>query len=71
MKVILFVTLAVFPAFFLGFGSWSCSSGSNSGKLETLTVAVVPTELNALFYVAEARKLFAANGLQVILKGKL
>jgi NitT/TauT family transport system substrate-binding protein len=29
---------------------------------------MVPTELNALFYVAEAQKLFAANGLQVTLK---
>jgi len=46
-------------------GFWSCSRGSDSGKLETLTVAMVRTELNALFYVAEAQKLFAANGLQV------
>jgi len=29
---------------------------------------MVPTELNALFYVGEAQKLFAANGLKVILK---
>jgi NitT/TauT family transport system substrate-binding protein len=46
----------------------ACSSGSDSGKLETLTVAMVPTELNALFYVAEAQKLFTANGLHVTLK---
>jgi NitT/TauT family transport system substrate-binding protein len=50
------------------FALCSCSRGSDSGKLETLTVAMVPTELNALFYVAEAQKLFAANGLQVTLK---
>jgi NitT/TauT family transport system substrate-binding protein len=29
---------------------------------------MVPTELNALFYVAEAQKLFTANGLHVTLK---
>jgi NitT/TauT family transport system substrate-binding protein len=29
---------------------------------------VVPTELNALFYVAEAQKLFAGSGLQITLK---
>jgi len=51
-----------------GFGLSACSSGSDSGRLETLTVAMVPTELNALFYVGEAQKLFAANGLQVTLK---
>jgi NitT/TauT family transport system substrate-binding protein len=68
VKRILFVTLAFLASLSSGFGSWSCSSGSDSGKLETLTVAMVPTELNALFYVAEAQKLFAANGLQVTLK---
>ena len=29
---------------------------------------MVPTELNALLYIAEAQKLFAANGLQALLK---
>ena len=69
MKVILFVTLAVFPAFFLGFGSWSCSPGSDPGKVETLTIAAVPTELNAMVYVAEEQKFFSRNGLQVTFKG--
>jgi NitT/TauT family transport system substrate-binding protein len=50
------------------FALCSCSRGGDSGKLETLTVAMVRTELNALFYVAEAQKLFTANGLQVTLK---
>jgi NitT/TauT family transport system substrate-binding protein len=51
-----------------GFGLSACSPGSDFGKLETLTVAMVPTELNALFYIAEDQKLFAANSLQVTLK---
>ncbi len=49
-------------------GLWSCSPSSYSGEIETLTVANVPTELNALFYIAEAQKFFAHNGLQVIFK---
>jgi NitT/TauT family transport system substrate-binding protein len=65
IPVIILVFLAVVSC---GFGPSACSPGSDSGKLETLTVAMVPTELNALFYVAEAQKLFAANGLQVTLK---
>ena len=36
--------------------------------METLTVAMVPTEFNALLYIAEAQNFFAANGLQVTLK---
>ena len=36
--------------------------------MENLSVANVPTELNALFYVAEARNFFAPNGLEVTLK---
>jgi NitT/TauT family transport system substrate-binding protein len=65
VPVIILVFLAVVSC---GFGLSACSSGSDSGKLETLTVAMVPTELNALFYVAEAQKLFAVNGLRVTLK---
>lgn len=49
-------------------GSWSCSRGDDSAKMETLTIAVVPTELNALLYIAEAKDFFASNGLQVTLK---
>jgi len=62
------VILAFVTVVFCGFGLSACSSGNHSGKLETLTVAMVPTELNALFYVAEAQKLFVANGLQVTFK---
>jgi len=49
--------------------SWFCSKGGNSGKIETLTIAAVPTELNAMVYIAEDQKFFARNGLQVTLKG--
>jgi NitT/TauT family transport system substrate-binding protein len=62
------IILAFLTMVSCGFGLSACSSGSDSGKLEALTVAMVPTELNALFYVGEAQKLFAANGLQVTLK---
>lgn len=51
-----------------GLGSWSCFPGSDPGKIETLTMAAVPTELNAMVYVAEDQKFFARNGLQVNLK---
>ena len=63
--VILLVLLSIVTC---GFGLSACSPDSDSGKMESLTVAMVPTELNTLFYIAETRKLFAANGLQVTLK---
>jgi NitT/TauT family transport system substrate-binding protein len=69
VKGILFLTLAFFSAVFSGLGSWSCSQRSDSGRIETLTLAAVPTELNAMVYVAEDQKFFARNGLQVNLKG--
>ncbi len=65
VPVLILVFLAMVSC---GLGLSACSSGSDSGKLETLTVAMVPTELNALFYVAEAQRLFAATGLHVTLK---
>ncbi len=49
--------------------SWSCSAGSNPRNAETLTIAAVPTELNALVYIAEDQKFFVRNALQVNLKG--
>jgi ABC-type nitrate/sulfonate/bicarbonate transport system substrate-binding protein len=48
-------------------GLSACQSG-NAGKMETVTIALVPTELNALLYLAEAQNFFIANGLQVTLK---
>ena len=48
--------------------SWSCSPGSDPGKIETLTIGAVPTELNVMVYVAEDQKFFSRNGLQVPLK---
>jgi NitT/TauT family transport system substrate-binding protein len=45
----------------------ACQSGY-TGKMETLTIATVPTEVNALFYIAETQSFFASNGLQVTLK---
>lgn len=47
-------------------GSTSCSS--EPVKPEPLVVANVPTELNALFYIAEAQNFFTPNGLQVTFK---
>jgi NitT/TauT family transport system substrate-binding protein len=51
-----------------GFSLSACSRGSDSGKMETLTLAAVPTELNALVYIAENQKFFDRNGLQVTLR---
>jgi ABC-type nitrate/sulfonate/bicarbonate transport system substrate-binding protein len=68
LKRVLDIVLAFLSVVSCGLGLSACSSGSDPGKLETLTVAMVPTELNALFYVAEAQKVFTANGLQVTLK---
>lgn len=48
-------------------GLSACQSG-NAGKLETLIIATVPTEVNALFYIAEAQNFFASNGLQITFK---
>lgn len=49
------------------FGLFACQT-SYAGKMETLTIATVPTEVNALFYIAQAQNFFTSNGLQVILK---
>ena len=64
-KAILFVMLLFWAA---ASGQWSCSRGEYSGKVETITIATVPTEINALLYIAEAQDFFARNGLQVTLK---
>jgi NitT/TauT family transport system substrate-binding protein len=61
-----FFVLLVFLAAASGLGS--CSRGEYSGKVETITIGTVPTEINALLYIAEAQNFFASNGLQVTLK---
>lgn len=63
-KAFLFVLLFLSAAV----GLCSCSRGNYSGKMETLTIATVPTEINAPLYIAEAQNFFARNGLQVTLK---
>ncbi len=68
MRRILVITSAILAALSPGFGSLSCSPSSYSGKMETLTIATTPTELNALVYIAEDQKFFARNGLEVTLK---
>jgi len=50
------------------FGSFSCSKGNYSGKMETVTIGATPIELNALIYVAEECRFFANNGVQVVFK---
>lgn len=42
--------------------------GGITGKPETLTIAMVPTEINALLYVAQDQNIFASNSLQVTFK---
>jgi NitT/TauT family transport system substrate-binding protein len=37
-------------------------------QMEDLTIATVPTEVNALFYIAEDQDFFASNGLRVTIK---
>ncbi len=51
-----------------GIGPLSCSKRDYPGKAETLTIATVPTEINAPLYIAEAQDFFARNGLKVTLK---
>jgi NitT/TauT family transport system substrate-binding protein len=50
------------------FGSWSCSKGGNSGKVETVTIGATPIELNALIYVADEHGFFNTNRVQVVFK---
>jgi NitT/TauT family transport system substrate-binding protein len=63
------IILAFLSAVSCGFGLSACSPGSDLRKLETLTVAAVPTELNTMVYIAEDQKFFARNGVQITLKG--
>ena len=64
-----FISLLIVPAVvMLSAFTLSCSTDSYSGKMETLTIATVPTELNALVYIAEDQNFFTRNGLEVSLK---
>ena len=49
-------------------GSWSCSKGDYSGKVETVTIGENPNETKALIYIAQERGLLATNGINVIFK---
>jgi NitT/TauT family transport system substrate-binding protein len=69
LKRVPVIILAYLAVVSCGFGLSACSRGSDSGKLEILTIAAVPTELNAMVYIAEDQKFFGRNGLQVTLKG--
>jgi NitT/TauT family transport system substrate-binding protein len=48
-------------------GMSACQS-NGAGRTESLTIALVPTEINALLYIAEAQKFFTSNGLEVTLQ---
>ena len=50
------------------FSFWSCSRGDYSGKVETITIAVPPLEQNTLLYVADQKRFFARNGLNIVMK---
>ncbi len=52
---------------FSAFPSLSCSGVPRTG-LEEVVLANVPTELNALVYIAETKRMFARNGMNVQLK---
>ncbi|MDO8716475.1 MAG: NrtA/SsuA/CpmA family ABC transporter substrate-binding protein [Dehalococcoidales bacterium] len=60
LVLIVGITVAVFGS--------SCSPDTASVKMEDLTIATPLNEINALLYIAEAQKFFAANGLQVTFK---
>ena len=49
-------------------GLWSCSKGDYSGKMESITIGTIPWEPSALIYIADERKFFTTNGLEVIVK---
>jgi len=49
-------------------GSFSCSKGGYSGKVESINFGTVPTAASALIYIAQDQHFFAANGLNVNIK---
>jgi ABC-type nitrate/sulfonate/bicarbonate transport system substrate-binding protein len=64
----LFWITAVLVALATAAGLWSCSKGDYSGKMESITIGTIPWEPSALIYIADERKFFTANGLDVIVK---
>jgi NitT/TauT family transport system substrate-binding protein len=62
------IALVLIVFFGAALATGSCSPRADTGAMESLTIALVPTEINALLYIAEAQDHFAANGLQVTLK---
>ena len=49
-------------------GSFSCSKGGYSGKVESINFGTVPTAASTLIYIAEDQHFFEANGLSVNIK---
>ena len=49
-------------------GFWSCSKSDYSGRMENITIGAPPLEQNALIYIADDRRLFARNGLNIAIK---
>jgi NitT/TauT family transport system substrate-binding protein len=49
-------------------GSFSCSKGDYSGKVESITFATVPTAATTLIYIGQDQHFFATNGLSVSIK---
>jgi hypothetical protein len=49
-------------------GASSCSNGDHAGKTETINLGVPPLEQNALLYIADHRRFFENNGLNVVIK---
>jgi NitT/TauT family transport system substrate-binding protein len=51
-----------------GFGLWSCSRSEESRKMENMKIGAPPLEQNALIYIADDKRLFARNGLNIAIK---
>ena len=67
-KLISAILAVIIVVLGVAFILWPRPPKGYPGKVDTLSLATVPTELNAVVYVAEDQKLFARNGLQVIFK---
>jgi len=63
-----FLTTMVLVAMGTAAGSWSCSKGGDSGKVESISFGTVPVAVAALIYIAQDQQFFAANRLSVNIK---